>query len=487
MDTSLMQTIAPLYPELVVAVGAMILLVYGVFRPENDAEGRVVGWLSIGVILLAGLLILMQPSGSTTMFEGAFVSDGFARVMKLLVLAGSAGAILLAFDDLSDVKQMKFEYPILILLSTAGMMIMVSAGDLIALYLGLEMQSLAAYVLAAFRRDQAKSSEAGLKYFVLGALASGMLLYGASLVYGFTGSTTFSVIAKVAGSVPATDNLGLIFGLVFVLVGLAFKISAVPFHMWTPDVYEGAPTPVVAFFASAIKVAAVALLVRLLLTAFSGFEAQWKQIVVFLSIASMLLGAFAAIGQRNIKRLMAYSSIGHVGYALVALAAASQEGTQGIVLYMGVYLIMTLGTFACILSMRRADGPVEDIDELAGLAQNNLPMAFVLGVLMFSLAGIPPFAGFFAKFYVFLAAINAQLYALAVIGVLSSAVAAYYYLRIVKVMFFDAPKESFLPIRPKAGFVMALSCAIVIFVFIVPYLPTPVLNMAETAARTFQY
>ncbi len=285
MDTSLMQTIAPLYPELVVAIGAMLLLVYGVFRPETDAEGRVVGWLSIGVLLLAGLLILMQPSGSTAMFEGAFVSDGFARVMKLLVLAGSAGAILLAFDDLSDVKQMKFEYPVLILLSTAGMMIMVSAGDLIALYLGLEMQRLAAYVLAAFRRDQAKSSEAGLKYFVLGALASGMLLYGASLVYGFTGSTSFSVIAKVAGSVPAADNLGLIFGLVFVLVGLAFKISAVPFHMWTPDVYEGAPTPVVAFFASAIKVAAVALLVRLLLTAFSGFEAQWKQIVVFLSIA----------------------------------------------------------------------------------------------------------------------------------------------------------------------------------------------------------
>ena len=487
MDTSLMQTIAPLYPELVVAIGAMILLVYGVFRPETDAEGRVVGWLSIGVLLLAGLLILMQPSGSTAMFEGAFVSDGFARVMKLLVLAGSAGAILLAFDDLSDVKQMKFEYPVLILLSTAGMMIMVSAGDLIALYLGLEMQSLAAYVLAAFRRDQAKSSEAGLKYFVLGALASGMLLYGASLVYGFTGSTSFSVIAKVAGSVPAADNLGLIFGLVFVLVGLAFKISAVPFHMWTPDVYEGAPTPVVAFFASAIKVAAVALLVRLLLTAFTGFEAQWKQIVVFLSIASMILGAFAAIGQRNIKRLMAYSSIGHVGYALVALAAASQEGTQGIVLYMGVYLIMTLGTFACILSMRRADGPVEDIDELAGLAQNNLPMAFVLGVLMFSLAGIPPFAGFFAKFYVFLAAINAELYALAVIGVLSSAVAAYYYLRIVKVMFFDTPKESFLPIRPKAGFVMAVSCVLVIFVFIVPYLPTPILNVAETAARTFQY
>jgi NADH-quinone oxidoreductase subunit N len=306
-------------------------------------------------------------------------------------------------------------------------------------------------------------------------------------VYGFTGSTSFQVIAKAATGITPAQNLGLIFGLVFVLVGLAFKISAVPFHMWTPDVYEGAPTPVVAFFASAIKVAAVALLVRLLMTAFSGMVAQWQQIIVFLSIASMILGAFAAIGQRNIKRLMAYSSIGHVGYALVALAAASKEGTQGIILYMGIYLVMTLGTFACILSMRREDGPVEDVDELAGLAQNNLPMAFVLGVLMFSLAGIPPFAGFFAKFYVFLAAINAGLYTLAVIGVLSSVVAAYYYLRIVKIMFFDTPKESFLPIRPKAGFVMAVTCALVVFVFIVPYLPAPLVNAAEAAARTFAY
>ncbi|MCL4768620.1 MAG: NADH-quinone oxidoreductase subunit NuoN [Hyphomicrobiaceae bacterium] len=484
---SQLQSLGPLLPELALAIGSMLLLLYGVFRPETDADGRTVGWLAIVVLALAGALVVLQPAGVAVMFEGAFVVDSFARLMKLLVLAGSAVALLIAFDDLSDIRQMRFEYPVLILLSATGMLVMISAGDLIALYLGLEMQSLAAYVLASYRRDQLRSSEAGLKYFVLGALASGMLLYGASLVYGFTGSTSFQTIANVATGAAAGGNIGLIFGLVFVLVGIAFKISAVPFHMWTPDVYEGAPTPVVAFFASATKVAAMALLVRLMLTAFPGMTPQWQQIIVFLAIASMLLGSFAAIGQRNIKRLMAYSSIGHVGFALIGLAAASQEGTQGVILYMAIYLVMTLGAFACILSMRRSDGPTEDIGELAGLAQHNLPMAFVFGALMFSLAGIPPFAGFFAKFYVFLAAINSGLYTLAVIGVLASVVASYYYLYIVKVMFFDEPKDSFLPIRAKAGFVMALTTAIVLFVFIVPYLPTPLVNAAEAAARAFRY
>jgi NADH-quinone oxidoreductase subunit N len=477
----------PLLPEIALALGAMLLLLYGVFRPETDVDGRTVGWMAIAVLVFAGLMVLRQPTGVESLFQGAFVVDSFARFMKLLVLAGSAAALLLAFDDLSDARQMKFEYPVLILLSTAGMMVMVSAGDLIALYLGLEMQSLALYVLAAFRRDQLRSSEAGLKYFVLGALASGMLLYGASLVYGFTGSTSFQAIANAATGAAAVENIGLVFGLVFVLVGLAFKISAVPFHMWTPDVYEGAPTPVTAFFSSAPKVAAMALLVRLMLTAFPGLAPQWQQIIVLLAIASMLLGAFAAIGQRNIKRLMAYSSIGHVGYALIGLATASKDGTQGLILYMAIYLVMTLGTFACILSMRRSDGPVEEIDELGGLAQNNLLMAFVLGTLMFSLAGIPPFAGFFAKFYVFLAAINAGFYTLAVIGVLASVVAAYYYLRIVKVMFFDEPKEQFLPIRPKQGFVMALTTLFVLLTFILPYLPTPLISAAEAAARSFRY
>jgi len=479
-------SLAPLFPELTLAIGAMVLLMIGVFRPETDEAGRAVGWLAILVLVLAGAMVVLQPAEAMQMFEGAFVVDGFARLMKLLVLGGSAIALLLAFDDLTDIRQMKFEYPVLILLSVTGMLVMISAGDLISLYLGLEMQSLAAYVLASYRRDQVRSSEAGLKYFVLGSLASGMLLYGASLVYGFTGSTSFATIASTA-SEGGSANIGLIFGLVFVLVGIAFKISAVPFHMWTPDVYEGAPTPVVAFFASATKVASMALLIRLIFNAFPGMTPQWQQIIVFLAIASMLLGSFAAIGQQNIKRLMAYSSIGHVGFALVGLAAASQEGTQGVILYMAIYLVMTLGVFACISAMRRSDGPTEDISDLAGLAQHNLPMAFVFGALMFSLAGIPPFAGFFAKFYVFLAAINAGLYTLTVIAVLASVIAAYYYLRIVKVIFFDEPKEAFLPVRSKAGVVMTVSAILMLFAFIVPYLPASLISVADAAAASFRY
>ena len=479
-------SLAPLFPELTLAIGAMVLLMIGVFRPETDEAGRAVGCLAILVLVLAGAMVVLQPAEAMQMFEGAFVVDGFARLMKLLVLGGSAIALLLAFDDLTDIRQMKFEYPVLILLSVTGMLVMISAGDLISLYLGLEMQSLAAYVLASYRRDQVRSSEAGLKYFVLGSLASGMLLYGASLVYGFTGSTSFATIASAA-SEGGSANIGLIFGLVFVLVGIAFKISAVPFHMWTPDVYEGAPTPVVAFFASATKVASMALLIRLIFNAFPGMTPQWQQIIVFLAIASMLLGSFAAIGQQNIKRLMAYSSIGHVGFALVGLAAASQEGTQGVILYMAIYLVMTLGVFACISAMRRSDGPTEDISDLAGLAQHNLPMAFVFGALMFSLAGIPPFAGFFAKFYVFLAAINAGLYTLTVIAVLASVIAAYYYLRIVKVIFFDEPKEAFLPVRSKAGVVMTVSAILMLFAFIVPYLPASLISVADAAAASFRY
>jgi NADH-quinone oxidoreductase subunit N len=481
-----LQVYAPLLPEIIVAVGAMVLLMYGVFRPETDAEGRLVGWGAIAVLAAAGFLLLRQPAGTETVFDGAFVIDSFGRFMKLLVLGGSTAALLLAFDDFSEQKQMKFEYPVLVLLATTGMMMMVSAGDLIALYLGAELQSLALYVVAAFRRDSLRSSEAGLKYFVLGALSSGMLLYGASLVYGFTGSTSFPVIAKVATADTSAQNIGLIFGLVFLMVGLAFKVSAVPFHMWTPDVYEGAPTPVTAFFAAAPKMAAMALFARVVLSAFPDIAGQWQQIVWILAVASMVLGAFGAIGQRNIKRLMAYSSIANIGFALVGLAAASEEGTQGLLLYMVIYLVMTLGAFACILAMRRADGAVEDIDELAGLAQHNLPMAFILAMLLFSLAGIPPLAGFFAKFFVFLAAINAKLYTLAVIGVLASVVGAYYYVRIVKVMFMDEPREKFLPVRRKEGLVMGLACAFVLF-FIVPYVASPLFDAAQAAARTFRY
>ncbi|MGV1014908.1 MAG: NADH-quinone oxidoreductase subunit NuoN, partial [Methyloceanibacter sp.] len=365
------------------------------------------------------------------------------------------------------------------LFATTGMLMMVSANDLIALYVGLELQSLSLYVVATFQRDSARSAEAGLKYFVLGALASGMLLYGASLIYGFTGSTEFTQIAATVQ--PSGVNLGLIFGLVFLMAGFAFKISAVPFHMWTPDVYEGAPTPVTAFFAAAPKLAAMALTVRVLVAAFPAVTVEWQQIVVFLSIASMALGAFAAIGQTNIKRLMAYSSIGHMGFALVGLAAGTAEGVQGVIVYLAIYLVMTLGTFACILAMKRDGRMVEDIDQLAGLSRTSPMMALMLAVLLFSLAGIPPLAGFFAKFYVFLAAIHAGLYALAVIGVLLSVVGAYYYLRIVKIMYFDAPAERFEPMHMPLAVVLGASGLFILLYFVYP---APLVAYAGAAAKS---
>ncbi len=367
----------------------------------------------------------------------------------------------------------------LIVLATTGMFVMVSANDLIALYLGLELQSLALYVLAAIKRDSARATEAGLKYFVLGALASGLLLYGASLIYGFTGTVSFTGIAASLGGGEA--SLGVIIGLVFLLAGLAFKISAVPFHMWTPDVYEGAPTPVTAFFAAAPKVAAMALLVRAVISGFPAITTEWQQIIVFIAIASMILGAFAAIGQRNIKRLMAYSSIANMGFALVGLAAGSEAGVRGVVIYMAIYLTMTLGTFAFILAMRRGDQMVENIDDLAGLATNNPMWAFILAMLMFSLAGIPPLAGFFAKFYVFMAAIEAGLYVLAVIGVLASVVGAYYYLRIVKIMYFDEPAAPFEKIGGELRAVLAVTGVLVIFFFA---WPGPLVEAAGAAARS---
>jgi len=399
--------------------------------------------------------------------------------MKLLTLTGAAVTLIMSVDYWRGAGWLKFEFPVLVLLATTGMLMMISANDLIALYVGLELQSLSLYVVAAFDRRSARSSEAGLKYFVLGALSSGMLLYGASLIYGFTGSTLFTNIADAVQ--PSGANLGLIFGLVFLMTGFAFKISAVPFHMWTPDVYEGAPTPVTAFFAAAPKLAAMALTVRTLFAAFPLVTHEWQQIVTFLAIASMALGAFAAIGQRNIKRLMAYSSIGHMGYALVGLAAGTAEGVQGVIIYLAIYLAMTLGTFACILAMRRRGHMVEDIDQLSGLSTTSPMMAFLLAMLLFSLAGIPPLAGFFAKFYVFLAAINSGLYALAVIGVLLSVVGAYYYLRIVKLMYFDAPAERFEPMPGLLAAVLGASGLFILFYFVYP---APLVNVAEAAAKS---
>ncbi|WP_163269619.1 NADH-quinone oxidoreductase subunit NuoN [Chelativorans alearense] len=464
-------------PELALAVGAMALLMVGVFSGER-ANTTVTG-LSVALLLAAIAWIIVFPAYGDA-FEGAFVNDPFARFMKLLTLVGAAVTLIMSVGFAKAEKFDKFEYPVLIMLSTLGMMLMISANDMLSLYLGLELQSLALYVVAAINRDSVRATEAGLKYFVLGALSSGMLLYGITLIYGFTGNTGFEAIAAALSG--GERQLGLVFGLVFVLAGLAFKISAVPFHMWTPDVYEGAPTPVTAFFAAAPKMAAMALLVRVVMGAFEPIAFDWQQIIVFISIASMLLGAFAAIGQRNIKRLMAYSSIGHMGYALVGLSANSPEGVRGVVIYMLIYLAMTLGTFAFILAMRRNETNVEQIDDLAGLSATNPMMATIMTILMFSLAGIPPLAGFWAKWYVFLAAINAELYWLAVIGVLASVVGAYYYLRIIKVMWFDEPVGAFQPMAGELRFVLGLSGAFVLFYV---FFGGPVGRLAEAAAMTF--
>jgi NADH-quinone oxidoreductase subunit N len=470
-------TLLPAAPEILLAVGAMVALMIGAFRDDKSAS--ISAGLSMALIIAAGVLVWLIPAEGTPVFGDSFILDPFARFMKTLIAIGSAVAILLSVDYMRFGRLSRFEYPVLIVLATAGMFVMVSANDLIALYLGLELQSLAAYVVASIQRDSARSTEAGLKYFVLGALASGMLLYGASLIYGFSGTISYYGIAD---SIATTGgSVGLTFGLVFLFAGIAFKISAVPFHMWTPDVYEGAPTPITAFFASAPKIAAMGMLIRVAIDAFPTATPQWQQIDVFLAIASMGLGAFAAIGQRNIKRLMAYSSIANMGYALVGLAAGSEAGVQGVIIYMAIYLAMTLGTFAFILSMRRGDTMVETIDDLAGLSRTNGTAAFFLAVMFFSLAGIPPLAGFFAKFYVFLAAIEAQLYALAVIGVLASVVGAFYYLRIVKIMYFDEPAAPFERMGGELKAVLGVAGLIVLLFFVYP---APLVEAAGAAAKS---
>jgi NADH-quinone oxidoreductase subunit N len=476
MDASLtLNNVIPLLPELVLGAGAMALLMLGVYRSERPTV--LIDVLSILLLIAAGAIVLLLPAGKLVSFGGSFVVDDFARFLKILAVAGSAVAILMSIDYDKREGQRRFEYSVLIVLSTLGMLMLISAADLIALYLGLELMSLPLYVVAASHRTSLRSTEAGLKYFVLGALSSGMLLYGASLVYGFTGTVSFTGIAHSA----AEAGTGLIFGLVFLFAGFCFKVSAVPFHMWTPDVYEGAPTPITAFFAAAPKVAGIAMFVRAAVMAFPGITTQWQEIVSFVSIASMLLGSFAAIGQRNIKRLMAYSSIGHMGFALVGLAAGTSEGVQGVLVYMAIYITMTLGVFAVILSMRRAGGMVETIDQLAGLARTHPGMAFLMAMLLFSMAGVPPLAGFFAKFYVFLAAMKAGLYVLAVIGMLASAVGAYYYLAIVKTMYFDEPAEEFYRMPGELKVVLGV-CALFNLVFFI--YPGPLVGVASAAAHS---
>jgi NADH-quinone oxidoreductase subunit N len=464
-------------PELFVACAGMVMLMFGVFRGENSA--RFVSWLGVGVLFVAALLVLAGPVGTTLAFNGQFIVDDFAVFAKILLIVGAGLALILAipFNMREGIDQ--FEFPILIVLGVLGMMMMVSSNDLISLYIGIELQSLALYVVAAIRRDTLRSSEAGLKYFVLGALSSGILLYGMSLVYGFAGTTNFGALASqfTAGE---GASIGAVIGIVFVTAGLAFKVSAVPFHMWTPDVYEGAPTPVTAFFAIAPKIAAMVLFARVLLEPFGPLVAEWQQVIWFISVASMILGSFAAIVQTNIKRLMAYSSIGHMGFVLVGLAAGNEQGATGMLVYLTIYLFMNIGTFGCILAMRRQGQMVEDIGSLAGLSKTNPMMAAALAIFMFSMAGIPPLGGFFAKFFVFRAAIDAELYVLAVIGLLASVVGAFYYLRIIKIMYFDEPAEAFdsAPGR-EISTIVAVTALVTVFFFIGL---APVLTGAEAAA-----
>ncbi len=466
-------------PEIFLACTGLFLLMVGAFGGEKRV--RAISWLAIAALVVAAFLSAAPADGSRAVaFSGLIVADGYAAYAKALCFLATAAAILMGIEFNEREGFARIEYPVLMVFAALGMSVMVSANDLITLYMGLELQSLSLYVLAAIRRDSIRATEAGLKYFVLGALSSGLLLYGASLIYGFAGTTNFDVLAASMIDQAGATPVGVIFGIVFVSAALAFKVSAAPFHMWTPDVYEGAPTPVTAFFAAAPKMAAVALLARVMVGPFGPLVHDWQQIVVFLAIASMAIGSFAAIAQTNIKRLMAYSSIGHVGYALVGLASGDEAGVLGVLVYMSIYLAMNLAAFAAILCMKRDGKMVETIADLAGLARTQPALAAALAIAMFSMAGIPPLAGFFGKMYVFLAAVSAGLYALAVIGVLASVVSAFYYLRIVKVMYFDEAATGFdRKLETGPALVLAAGSAFTLLFFV---WPAPLVNAAGAAA-----
>ncbi len=449
------------FPELALAIFAMAALMWGVYLGK-DTQARTILWASVAALVTLALFIGFQEEGARTAFDGMFVNDGFARFSKVVILFGAAIMLALSEEYLTRNNLMKFEFPILICLAVLGMMMMVSAGDLMALYMVLELQSLSLYVVASFRRDSLRSTEAGLKYFVLGALSSGLLLYGASLTYGYTGTTTFAGISQILSSEDM--SLGLLFGIVFMSCGLAFKVSAAPFHMWTPDVYEGSPTPVTGFFATAPKVAAMALFARLLFDAFGHAVSDWQQILAFLALVSMFLGAIAAIGQRNIKRLMAYSSIGHMGFALMGLSAGTVEGVQAMLIYMAIYVAMNVGVFAFILNMERDGRPVMEIEALGLYSRVEPARAAMLAVLMFSLAGVPPLVGFFGKFYVLVAAVNAGLTWLAIAGVIASVIGAFYYLRIIYLMYFGEPADALDGKMPMVHFA-ALAASAFVMVF----------------------
>ena len=452
-------------PELFLTTSIMVLLMLGVFYKNSF---NLIFKLST-IVLLATFILLFNHSVDTSakLFNNSYTIDYLSLFMKALTLVACIFVMLSSFDYIKLIGINKIEYPILILSATLGMMIMISSYDLIVFYMGLELQSLSLYVLISFNRDSLRSTEAGLKYFVLSALSSGLLLYGCSLIYGFSNSTNFDLIAQNIDQF----NTGSIFGIVFILVGLAFKVSAVPFHMWAPDVYEGSPTSVTAFFAIVPKVAALTVFIRFLYVPFINLVDQWQMIIIFISLASMILGAVAAIGQTNLKRLMAYSAIGHMGYALAGLATGSNEGIQSTVIYLSIYLLMNLGIFSCIFMMKRKDIFYEDIQDLSGLSKNHPIISVCLLVLLFSLAGIPPLAGFFAKFYVFMAVIKVEMYTLAIIGLITTVISAFYYLRIIKIIYFDDPKEIF-EIDKNLGLKVSLflSTIIILIYFIYPSL-----------------
>ncbi|MGF1561632.1 MAG: NADH-quinone oxidoreductase subunit NuoN [Geminicoccaceae bacterium] len=470
----------PAFPMIFLATAILAVLLLGALRDEDEGS-RVVMPVAIAALIITGLLIIASDKGPVDVFGGHLLIDGFSSFLSILVIIGAVLCLVMTPGQLRRLDADRFEVPVIALVATLGMLLMISANSFLALYMALELQSLPLYVMTAIRRDDVRSTEAGLKYFVLGALASGILLYGCSLVYGFTGTLSFPALAGTFGADNPLPN-GAITGLVFIAAGLAFKISAVPFHMWTPDVYEGAPTPVTAFLAAAPKVAAMGLILRVFMQPFGSFVDQWQQVIVFISIASMLLGAFAAIGQTSIKRLLAYSSIGHVGYALVGLSAGTERGVYAVMIYMAIYLFMTVGSFACVMALRRQDYQISRIEEFAGLGRTQPMMALALAIFMFSLAGIPPLAGFFGKLYVFMAAVEQGLIGLAVIGVLASVVGAYYYLRIVKLMYFDEPKDAFdRPVSGELGFVVTLTAA---FTLLFCLYPSPLLTRAQAAAAT---
>ncbi|MDX2027260.1 MAG: NADH-quinone oxidoreductase subunit NuoN [Alphaproteobacteria bacterium] len=480
MDSALMAV----KPEIALVIFGMVLLIYGAFR--GDGSARVTLGLAFVALAVAAIFLLCPPYGGglgsapvVHVFDRMLVQDGFARFVKLILLIASGLSLVMSWSYLREEKLARPEYPVLVLFATLGMMLMVSANDFLALYVGLELQSLALYVLAAFRRDDTKSSEAGLKYFVLGALSSGLILYGISLIYGYAGTTQFAALAPLLGGTPP---LGVLFGLVFICAAMAFKVAAVPFHMWAPDVYEGAPTPITAFFAAAPKVAALALFTRILMQPMAGLTPQWQQIIVFTAVASMLVGSFGGLMQGNFKRLMAYSSIANAGYALIGLAIGKEAGIQALLIYLSIYYLNTLGAFGVLLCLRRNGKAVEQISDLSGIAKSNPLFAVAMVIFMFSLAGVPPLAGFLGKYFIFLAAVQAQMVWIAIIGVLSSVIAAFYYLRIIKVMYFDKPIGSLDPLADRGLHAVVGLAAILMLVMIV--WPTPIIDSALIAARS---